>query len=287
MKQGRIYKALSGFYYIYSDGQIYQTRAKGAFRKQKITPLVGDFVQFESTNLTDGVVQIIEERKNQMVRPAVANVDQAIIVSSMVVPDYADLLLDRFLVAVEALNVEPIIYISKVDLVDVKQYEVIKTKYEKIGYRVFSNLDDEKNLISCLANKLTVVMGQSGVGKSTLLNKLLGQNMLKTGEVSEALGRGRHTTRHVELVEIAGGLLADTPGFSALDLQNLEPRDLSQYFRDFTTYSHECKFRGCLHVKEPKCAVKQALEDGLLEQSRYDSYQTFLQELEQQKTNRY
>lgn len=283
--EGIIYKALSGFYYIKGiDGQIYQTRARGRFRQKKNAPLVGDTVEFNSSTLTEGVLTEIKTRKNQLYRPTVANVDQAIVVVSLVEPDFSHNLLDRFLVVNEFLNINSIIYLSKADLIDdTNLVKKIKHKYTDIGYPVIDNLECDAKLISYLSNKITVVMGQSGVGKSTLLNKLLDEDKFEVGQISKALGRGRHTTRHVELVEISDGLIIDTPGFSSLDFKDIDTQELKDYFVEFRKYQKDCKFRECQHLSEPKCSLKEALVEGYIDQRRYKNYCEFHKELEQQK----
>ena len=283
--QGQLKKALSGFYYIQHEGNLYQTRARGNFRKRKVKPLVGDFVEFESTSLTDGYLLEIFPRKNELVRPPVANVDQVIVVASLVEPDFAYHLLDRFLVSLEQKQIEPVIYLSKVDLLgDSALLEEIKTTYHLADYRVIIGDEDGLNQVKALLkNRLTVLAGQSGAGKSTLLNQLVPGLALETGEISEALNRGKHTTRHVELIDVAKGLVADTPGFSSIDFFDLEVTDLPKMFPEFVVLQDVCRFRECSHTHEPDCAVKEALAEGKIAQIRYDNYLLFLQELKNQR----
>lgn len=283
--QGQLKKALSGFYYIQHEGNLYQTRARGNFRKRKVKPLVGDFVEFESTSLTDGYLLEIFPRKNELVRPPVANVDQVIVVASLVEPDFSYHLLDRFLVSLEQKQIEPVIYLSKVDLLgDSALLEEIKTTYHLADYRVIIGDEDGLNQVKALLkNRLTVLAGQSGAGKSTLLNQLVPGLALETGEISEALNRGKHTTRHVELIDVAKGWVADTPGFSSIDFFDLEVTDLPKMFPEFVVLQDACRFRECSHTHEPDCAVKEALAEGKIAQIRYDNYLLFLQELKNQR----
>lgn len=283
--QGQLKKALSGFYYIQHEGNLYQTRARGNFRKRKVKPLVGDFVEFESTSLKDGYLLEIFPRKNELVRPPVANVDQVFVVTSLVEPDFSYHLLDRFLVSLEQKQIEPVIYLSKVDLLsDTTLLEEIKTTYHLAGYRVIIGDENGLNQVKALLeNRLTVLAGQSGAGKSTLLNQLVPGLALETGEISEALNRGKHTTRHVELIDVAKGLVADTPGFSSIDFFDLEVTDLPKMFPEFVVLQDTCRFRECSHTHEPDCAVKEALAEGKIAQIRYDNYLLFLQELKNQR----
>ncbi|HZG11949.1 MAG TPA: ribosome small subunit-dependent GTPase A [Kurthia gibsonii] len=286
MATGQIRKALSGFYYVYDDGQVIQTRGRGVFRKRGITPLVGDFVTYEVEGNNDGTIMEIEERKNELVRPPISNVDQAILVFSVKEPNFNTILLDRFLVVLESFHVQPVILLTKMDLLEEDEVAAIQSyqkQYETIGYDVMTTFKDDSSLLDkitpLLANRTTVLAGQSGVGKSTLLNTLMPELDLKTGIISEHLGRGKHTTRHVELIEVAGGLVADTPGFSSFDFDTIEKEELTGCFPEIQRTSEACKFRGCLHVKEPKCAVKDAVESGEIEASRYEHYLQFLQEI--------
>jgi len=290
MAEGKIIKALSGFYYVLCDGEIIQCRGRGVFRKHKISPLVGDTVVFQAENKTDGYILEIHERKNELVRPPIANIDQAILVFSAVEPEFSPVLLDRFLVLIESKGVRPIIIITKMDLTDDNTKPLIKKyvrDYQEIGYKVIetSTVTNEgvAALLPHLEGRISVIAGQSGVGKSSLLNALRPDLQLKTNDISAHLGRGKHTTRHVELLEIGGGLVADTPGFSSLEFIDIEQDELSQYFPEFRVLSQECKFRGCTHIAEPKCAVKSAVERNEVQVYRYEHYLSFMEEIKERK----
>lgn len=284
MKKGQIVKALSGFYYVKSEDRIYQARARGLFRKTSESPLVGDIVEFQVENETEGYITAIDERRNSMVRPPVANIDQVLLAMSLVSPAFNYYLLDRFIAYAEAQDMKPVIVITKTDLSgDEAQMAEIRKVYEM--YPVFftdnNKVDDE--MLSIFKDKLSVLAGQSGVGKSTLVNTILPGTALITDEISNKLNRGKHTTRHVELIEISGGLIADTPGFSTIDFSAIDKYNLMYCFIDFNQYSDHCKFRECLHINEPKCAVKDAAASGELAQSRYDSYKQIFEEIESRK----
>jgi ribosome biogenesis GTPase len=290
MAEGKIIKALSGFYYVLSEGKVFQCRGRGVFRKQKITPLVGDHVVFQATSENEGYILEIRERKNSLVRPPIANVEQAVLVFSAVEPDFSPKLLDRFLVLVESEQIAPIVVVNKMDLVDDKTKPMIEQyvrDYQRIGYDVIETSTVTKEgierLLSYLEGRISVVAGQSGVGKSSLLNALRPDLQLKTNDISTHLGRGKHTTRHVELLEIGGGLVADTPGFSALEFDDIEIEELPLYFPEFRERSDGCKFRGCLHVTEPKCAVREAVEAGQIPSYRYENYLSFIEEMKERK----
>ena len=277
--QGTIIKSLAGFYYVEADGQVYQTRARGNFRKKGQTPYVGDFVDFSAEDQSEGYILKIHERKNSLVRPPIVNIDQAVVIMSAKEPDFNANLLDRFLVLLEQKTIEPLIYISKLDLLeDCSQLDAYKAIYEKIGYPFLYSLEE---LLPHLENKVTVFMGQTGVGKSTLLNKIAPELALETGQISDSLGRGRHTTRAVSFYNVNGGKIADTPGFSSLDYEVKESELLNDCFPELAEVSQGCKFRTCTHTHEPACAVKLALESGQVAQSRYDNYLQFLSEIEQ------
>ncbi|MCP8616568.1 ribosome small subunit-dependent GTPase A [Salirhabdus salicampi] len=290
MTKGKIVKALSGFYYVQTDDEIYQCRGRGLFRKKKVTPLVGDYVEIDVQDDGDGYVTKIMERNNELIRPPIANVDQAFIVSSAVRPDFSPLLLDRFLVLVESKQVDPVIIITKMDLASVETVESMKQyqkDYEKIGYHVIlcsTKHEEELNkIIPFIDNKTSVIAGQSGVGKSSILNELNSNLRLETNDISQSLGRGKHTTRHVELMKVSSGYVADTPGFSSLEFSELEVEDLPNCFPEMVKIQNECKFRGCLHNREPKCAVKEAVNDGEIPPYRYDHYLQFLEEIQNRK----
>lgn len=290
MREGQIKKAISGFYYVQDGEHLVQCKGRGVFRKRGVNPLVGDFVTYVPDGENDATITAVHERKNELIRPPIANIDQALLVFSIVEPTFSTHLLDRFLTVIESFNIQPIICLTKKDLATEEELAgVLKLAqyYEKIGYTVIQTFIDDEQLAPQLApilqGKTTVLAGQSGVGKSTLLNTALPSLGLKTGEISEALGRGKHTTRHVELLEVAEGLVADTPGFSSLEFDHLEKEQLSRYFIEFDEVANECKFRGCLHLNEPQCAVKDRVETGEILQHRYDHYLYFLKEITDRK----
>ena len=279
--QGRIIKSLAGFYYVESDGVVYQTRARGNFRKKGQTPYVGDFVDFSAEDHSEGYILAIHDRKNSLVRPPIVNIDQAVVIMSAKEPDFNANLLDRFLVLLEHKAIEPIVYISKMDLLtSPDEIAAIQKQYQEIGYQFCTSLDE---LLPLLTDKVTVFMGQTGVGKSTLLNKIAPDLRLETGEISDSLGRGRHTTRAVSFYNVNGGKIADTPGFSSLDYEITNAEDLNKAFPELRRLSRLCKFRSCTHTHEPSCAVKDAVESGELWQSRYDNYLQFLSEIENRR----
>lgn len=286
MQTGIIQQSLSGFYDILSDDQIFRTRARGNFRKRGIKPVVGDRVEFE-----DGYLLKVLLRDNQLIRPMVANVDVAVVVTAMKEPVFSTNLLDRQLIALESQQISPIIYFTKTDLLsdqESKDFQVVLDGYQEIGYPTFfsrppfdqATLDE---LMTNLDGKIVTMMGQTGVGKSTLLNHLAPELNLATGEISNALQRGKHTTRKVSLLQVQGALIADTPGFSSYEDFPMTVQELPDYFPEMRRLSSQCRFRGCLHLKEPGCAVKKALEDGIIITSRYDNYQQFHELIMNQK----
>lgn len=290
MFEGKIIKALSGFYYVESKGELYQCRARGNFRKRKITPLVGDIVYFDAENKTDGYILELKDRQNELIRPQIVNVEQAILVFSAMEPKFSTLLLNRFLVHIEASNIEAIICVSKIDLLkkeDRQELDQYIRDYEALGYTVLQTSIYTEQLIEevrpFLNGKTSVFAGQSGVGKSSLLNALNPELNIETNEISAHLGRGKHTTRHVELIPIGTGLVADTPGFSSLDFLGIEAEDLSNYFPEMRGRAQFCKYRGCTHVTEPKCSVTEAVASGEIASYRYKDYLSFLDEIKQQK----
>lgn len=285
MPKGIIIKALSGFYYVNAGGVVYETRARGRFRKTSESPLVGDMVTFQIENEDQGYITKIHERKNSLMRPAVSNIDQVLLTMSMKSPDFSFYLLDRFIAYAEAHDIEPVIIITKVDLTEdplmTSKIENIYGKMYDVYFTDKSHINDMlKNIFD---NKISVLAGQSGVGKSTLINTLLPGTHLETNAISNALNRGKHTTRHVELIEIAGGYIADTPGFSTIDFEVIDKYNLMYCFIDFNKYIDGCKFRECLHINEPKCGVKKAVQDGELSETRYQSYVQIFEEINSRK----
>lgn len=290
MQEGKIIRSLSGFYDVQGEDKLVRCRARGRFRKDKITPLVGDWVKFDMETEGLGYVLEVYERKNAFVRPPIANVDQVLLVFSAVEPAFNTHLLDRFLVLAEAEQVTPVIIISKMDLVRVEEKEAIlhyAEIYKKIGYDVFlTSIQDSEGHVAIkdkISGKISVIAGQSGVGKSSLLNAIDPSLQLQTGEISKHLGRGKHTTRHVELLPVCGGYVADTPGFSNLDLTHFEKEQLTDYFLEMQAAKGQCKFRGCLHRKEPKCEVKRLVETNEIASFRYEHYVSFLEEIEEKR----
>ncbi|MDY5212126.1 ribosome small subunit-dependent GTPase A [Intestinibacter sp.] len=290
MIEGRIIKGIGGFYYVDTDSGLYECRARGIFRKNKITPLVGDFVKISIVDEENkkGVVEEIAERETELVRPPIANVNKALIVFAVKNPTPHLSLLDRFIVLAERENLEIVIILTKIDLDDDNTFEKIKNIYEPCGYRVIGVSNLEKKNIDKVKEELkdnTVVFaGPSGVGKSSLLNEIDKNFQLKTGDVSDKIKRGKHTTRHAELFELEfGGMVADTPGFSSLTLDDIEDIDLKDYFIEFDNYD-DCKFGSrCIHQNEPNCAVKEAVENGEIPKERYESYIQLLNEIRQGK----
>ncbi|GAB2702262.1 ribosome small subunit-dependent GTPase A [Paenibacillus thermoaerophilus] len=296
MPQGLIVKALSGYYYVRPDEgtDIVQCRARGIFKKRGESPLVGDRVDFELTENGEGTVVTLHPRRTELIRPPVANIDLAVLVFSVAEPDLNLQLLDKFLVHTEQAGLDTVIVLSKIDLVRQadrlpEEIEQARRLYESIGYEVIplsarEGGDGVERVRKRLAGSIAVFSGQSGVGKSSLLNAIVPGLTLETSEISHRLGRGRHTTRHVELVQLpGGGYVADTPGFSQLDFLSLEPEDLGAMFREFRGLSAGCRFRGCLHSKEPGCAVRQAVEEGTAAESRYRHYLSFLEEMKERR----
>ena len=278
MTEGIILKALSGFYYVDGgDGTLTACRGRGKFRHQKLTPLVGDRVRFTPLGDGAGILDEILPRKNQFQRPAVANIDQLVVIASGAVPVTDPFLIDRVVSIAEGRDCEPVICINKCDL---DAAEELYQTYRKAGFltlRVSAETGEGiPELAGAIAEKVSAFTGNSGVGKSSILNALEPEFRLQVGEVSDKLGRGRHTTRHVELFRLSSGaIVADTPGFSSFDTEGMElrrPEELQYTFREFTPYLEHCRFTGCAHVKEKGCAVLAAVKAGEIAPSRHASY---------------
>ena len=276
-KTGRIIKALSGFYYVDTgDGSLVSCRARGKFRHKNVTPLVGDLVEITLTEEGAGMVDRIEPRRNEFFRPAVSNIDQLVIIASGAIPVTDPFLIDRMTTIAQAKGCEPIICFNKCDL---DRADELVAVYEQAGFttlRVSAETGEGiEALRGIISGKVSAFTGNSGVGKSSILNALYPGFSIQTGEVSEKLGRGRHTTRHVELFSADGTYVADTPGFSSFDVERMElirKEELGENFRDFRPYLDDCRFVGCAHVKEKGCAVLAAVKAGAVAKSRHQSY---------------
>ena len=273
--QGKIIKNISNDYTVQTKtNEVFVCKCCGKFRNMKLIPLVGDDVIFDEKN--HYILEILP-RKNELKRPPVSNISQVVILTSVKHPNFSSHLLDKLITVIEYNRIEPIICFTKLDLLEENELDEIKEimkYYQKIGYQVFDNtqLDSIKTLFK---DKITVFTGQSGAGKSTLINRLDKNLQLKTSEISLALGRGKHTTRHVELIPLFGGLVADTPGFSALEF-DMDKASIRDQFKEFEMYKEFCKYKDCMHDKEDHCMVKEKVEDGTIRKSRYDNYIKFI-----------
>ena len=289
--QGKIIKGIAGFYYVYGEDEVlYECKAKGIFRKDNQKPLVGDNVEItilDQQEQTGNLIRILP-RKNSLIRPAVANVDQAFVIFALENPKPNFMLLDRFLIMMEQAEVPAVICFNKKDLASQEETRTLCETYRYCGYQVILSSALEKEGLDeihrILKGKTTVVAGPSGVGKSSLTNLLQGEVQMETGEISRKLKRGRHTTRHSQVIPVGEDtFLMDTPGFSSLYLMNMEEQDLKNYFPEFRKYEDTCRFQGCRHIHEPGCRVKEALENGEISRLRYEDYLSLYEELKEKR----
>lgn len=289
--QGKIIKGIAGFYYVHVEGHgVYECKAKGIFRKDNIKPLVGDNVLVDVLDEGEmaGNIREILCRRNALLRPAVANVDQALIIFAIVKPNPNFNLLDRFLIRMERQKLPTVICFNKQDIASPEEKEALRQSYETCGYEVLfvSALENEglEQVKEVLSGKTTTVAGPSGVGKSSLINRLSSKANMETGEISAKIERGRHTTRHSEMIALGdGSYIVDTPGFTSLDISEITKEELGQYYPEFTKYEPFCRFRGCAHMSEPTCGVKEAVSEGKISPVRYGNYRVLYEELKGRK----
>lgn len=290
MPSGIITKGIGGFYYVSTPEGVYECKARGLFRKNELTPLPGDRVNISVIDDAKklGTIDEVLPRQSQLLRPAVANVDQIVAVIAIKSPSPDFFLLDKLLITAEQKNLNTIICINKIDLDTDGEHKKIVNAYEKTGYKVIlssSRIDAGfDRLKEALKGRISVFAGQSGVGKSTILNRIMNRRVMETGELSEKIERGRHTTRHAELVELESrGYVVDTPGFSSFELSDIKHEELQFYYPEFAEHINGCRFTHCSHISEPDCSVKEALGRRLIDEGRYARYIQFYNILKQNK----
>ena len=288
--EGKIVKGIAGFYYVYTSKGLIECKAKGIFRKDKIKPLVGDNVEIDLTNEGEKLGNIIRilPRGNALIRPASANIDQALVIFAIVKPDPNYNLLDRFLITMEKQSLPVVICFNKKDIASQEEMDELREAYGNCGYQVLfvSGAGNQGlDLIrACLAGKTTVVAGPSGVGKSTIINALYPAANMETGEISRKIARGKHTTRHAQLFALSEDtFIMDTPGFTSLSLGDMEKEELWECYPEFEEYEKDCRFVRCSHISEPVCGVKDALNQGKISRVRYDNYKVLYEELKSRK----
>lgn len=290
--KGKIIKGIAGFYYVHvsEENFVYECKAKGIFRNQKVKPLVGDDVEIDTNDQPEGkgTINRIFPRKNELLRPAVANVDQAMIIFAAAEPDPNLNLLDRFLIMMQRQKVTTIVCFNKMDIVTEKEMSLLKDSYMRCGYEVVCTSmlqkSDLTEVFQLMKGKTTVLAGPSGVGKSSFINIIQPAANMETGTVSDKIKRGKHTTRHSELIFIdEDTYIMDTPGFSSLYIDEIQKDELKDYFIEFNEYEDECRFQGCMHLNEPGCAVKEALKEGKISKVRYENYSNLYEELKNVK----
>lgn len=288
--QGKIVKGIAGFYYVYTSDGLIECRAKGVFRKDRKKPLVGDNVEIEmidAAHLQGNVIQILP-RSNALHRPASANIDQALVIFSIVKPEPNYNLLDRFLITMEKQGIKAVICFNKKDIAAPGEQDRLKETYGSCGYQVLfvsgARRQGIDEIRECLEGKTTVVAGPSGVGKSTIINALSPEANMETGEISRKIGRGKHTTRHAQLFALGENtFIMDTPGFTSLSIEEMEKEELQGCYPEFAAYEKNCRYVGCSHINEPVCGVKTALAEGKISRVRYDNYTVLYEELKNKK----
>ena len=292
--QGKIIKGIAGFYYVQTKTGVYECKAKGSFRNRKLKPYVGDNVEITVLNeeTKKGNLDDILDRKNFLIRPAVANVDQTLVIFAAAKPDPNLNLLDRFLIMMEQKEIPVVLVFNKQDVAEQEKLAELVKIYENCGYEVLtvSALQEEgiSEIKEILRGKTSTVAGPSGVGKSSIINLLQSDVYMETGNISEKIERGKHTTRHSELIAIEEDTyIFDTPGFSSLYVTDMEKEELKSYFPEFAPFEDECKFSGCVHVNEPVCGVKEALKEGKISQNRYENYKLLYEELKENEKRKY
>ncbi|MGM0369878.1 MAG: ribosome small subunit-dependent GTPase A [Bacillota bacterium] len=291
MEQGRVVKTYGGYFFVddFSSQQVYNCKIRGRLKQEETEVIVGDKVEFKKLNSEEGIIEGRLERGNRLFRPLIANVDQVIITNAIKEPDLHFKLLDKLLVLAQAADLEVKICINKIDIPGLAQTKELVGFYEDLGYQVIYTSATEgigiTELEQVLTDKVSVFAGPSGVGKSSLLNSIQPDLELQTDDLSDKIKRGKHTTRYVKLLNLQqGGWVADTPGFSKLDISFIKPRTLPHYFVEFKDYVNQCKFNSCSHSHEPECGVKKAVEDGAINEQRYQSYLKLLDEIEEKAT---
>lgn len=288
--KGKIIKGIAGFYYVHTPEGVFECKAKGVFRKEKLKPLVGDNVEIEIVDdekLLGNITEIFP-RSNSLIRPAAANIDQALVIFAIVKPDPNYNLLDRFLISMRQQMIPTVICFNKKDLASQKEQQELYEAYRQSGCEVMfvsgSRQEGIDRIREVLRGKTTVVAGPSGVGKSTIVNALTPEAHMETGEISRKIERGRHTTRHAELFAVEEATyIMDTPGFTSLNVAEMEKEELQSFYPEFEPYEPYCKFGGCVHINEPVCGVKDALADGRISRIRYDNYCRLYEELKERK----
>ncbi len=289
--QGKIIKGIAGFYYVHVvESGLYECKAKGVFRKEKKKPLVGDVVEIDILDEEEkkGNIIDISERKNELIRPAVANIDQALVVFAVTKPKPHFNLLDRFLIMMESKEIPVVLCFNKKDIAAEPEIQELRDIYQSCGYdMIFTSALEQENIEEVkklLQGKTTAIAGPSGVGKSSLINIFQPEAKMETGSISEKIERGKHTTRHSELIWIEEDTyIMDTPGFSSLYTNEFEKEELKYYFREFEPFEGQCKFNGCDHIHEPGCMIKQKMEEGKIHPVRYKNYLEMYQELKEKK----